>query len=121
MMGEGSFYLANGSPYHNAGTSAIDETTLADLKTMTTYPPVVYSGTSISTAMTLGIAAPRDSGTPGLDLGYHYDPLDYVFQGGRFGHGFGHQQDDRRARRGRMGRGPTRKAVQRFISPCPVR
>ena len=42
---------------------------------------MVYSNTTISTTTTLGIAALRDSASPGPDYGYHYDPLDYVFGG----------------------------------------
>ena len=77
-VGGGSFYLAANSPFHNAGTANIDPGSLADLAQRTTYPPVVYAGTSIATPTTLGPQAVRDnSGTP--DLGYHYDPLDYVF------------------------------------------
>jgi len=79
-VGGGSYYLAAGSPYHNAGTGNLDPALLADLATKTTYPPVVYSDQVISSATTLGPQALRDnSGTP--DLGYHYDPLDYVIGG----------------------------------------
>ena len=67
--------------HQGAGTTNIDPALLADLQTKTTYPPVVYASATISGDTTLGIAAPRDTGTPGPDLGYHYDPLDYVFGG----------------------------------------
>ncbi|HSY20034.1 MAG TPA: hypothetical protein VK815_16940, partial [Candidatus Acidoferrales bacterium] len=51
-----NYYLAPGSPYRDAGTTAIDPALLAELQTTTTY-------------------APQDGGFPdtnGTDLGYHY-------------------------------------------------
>lgn len=78
-VGAGSYYLTNSSPYRNAGTMNIDPATLADLSTKTTYPPVVYSNTTVSIATTFAPQAQRDNDTP--DLGYHYDPLDYAFGG----------------------------------------
>ena len=78
-VGGGSYYLTNGSPYRNAGTTNIDATLLAELRQKTTYPPIVYSNVTIATATTLSPQAQRDTDTP--DLGYHYDPLDYAFGG----------------------------------------
>jgi concanavalin A-like lectin/glucanase superfamily protein len=78
-VGGGSYYLAAGSPYRDAGTTAIDPTLLTDIATKTTYPPLVYSNTTISVATTFSPQAQRDTDIP--DLGYHYDPLDYVFGG----------------------------------------
>ena len=81
--GGGSYYLAPGSPYHNAGTATIDPNLLADLATKTTYPPVVYDNdastfTGNNTFTPAGV--PRDNtGTP--DLGYHYDPVDVLVGG----------------------------------------
>jgi hypothetical protein len=76
-VGAGAHYLATNSPYRNAGTTNIDPTLLADLQQKTTYPPVIYSNTTISTPMTFSPQAQRDNDMP--DLGYHYDPLDYIF------------------------------------------
>ena len=77
-VGGASYYLANDSPYHNAGTTNISSSLLAYLAGKTTYPPVVYSYESITVPTTLNLQAPRDNaGNP--DLGYHYDPLDYLF------------------------------------------
>ncbi len=77
-VGGGNYYLATGSPYHNAGTTQIDPALLADLAGKTTYPPVVYGYQSITIPTTLGPQAQRDNvGNP--DLGYHYDALDYLF------------------------------------------
>jgi hypothetical protein len=80
-VGDGSHYLVTNSSYLNAGTTSINPTLAAALAQMTTFPPVVYSNTTITTTSTLGIQAPRDSETPGPTLGYHIDPLDYVFGG----------------------------------------
>jgi len=79
-VGDASHYLTN-STYLNAGTTGINPTLAAALGQMTTFPPVVYSNTTITAATNLGIQALRDSETPGPTLGYHYDPLDWVFGG----------------------------------------
>jgi hypothetical protein len=77
-VGGGEYYLATESPYHNYGTTNIDPGLLADIATKTTYPPVLYSNTTISAATTFSPQAERDiDAVP--DIGYHYDPLDYVF------------------------------------------
>ncbi len=75
--GLGNYYLTNGCNFFNAGTTNIDSTLLATLKTKTAHPPIVYSNVTISVPTTLGPQVQRDSDTP--DLGYHYDPLDYIF------------------------------------------
>jgi len=79
-VGGGSFYLTNSSPYRGAGTANIDPTLLADIQTKTTWPPIVYDDTNISSLTTLSPIAPRDTNSS-PDLGYHYDTLDYVFGG----------------------------------------
>ena len=78
-VGAGSYYLTNGCSFFNAGTTNLDPVLLADLATKTTYPPIVYSNTTISVATTFTPQAQRDTDTP--DLGYHYDPIDYFFGG----------------------------------------
>jgi len=79
-VGAGSHYLADGSPYRNAGTRNIDATLLAQLAQKTTYPPIVYNipGVYFSTNLNLFPQAQRDTNSA-PDLGYHYDPLDYLF------------------------------------------
>ena len=77
-VGAGFHYLAAGSTNRNAGTTNIDAALLAALRQKTTYPPVVYAGGSISTNLTLGLQATRDTNAANVDLGYHYDPLDYA-------------------------------------------
>src|SRR5207253_4362059 len=42
-VGAGSHYLADGSPYRNAGTTTLSAGTLAYLKQRTTYPPIVLT------------------------------------------------------------------------------
>jgi hypothetical protein len=79
-VGGGSYYLTNSSLLHNAGTTNIDPTLLADLTAKTTYPPIAYTNISFTAAQTFSPQAQRDNyGYP--DLGYHYDPLDYTFGG----------------------------------------
>ena len=80
-VGDGSHYLVTNSPYTNAGTTGINPFLAAALAQMTTFPPAVFSNTTINVATNLGIQAARDSETPGPTLGYHYDPLDWVFGG----------------------------------------
>ncbi len=80
-VGAGFHYLVTGSTNRNVGTTNINAALLAELKKLTTYPPLVYSNLTFSTATNfnpqLGI---RDTSTNDLpDIGYHYDPLDYVF------------------------------------------
>ncbi|MCW5556978.1 MAG: hypothetical protein KIT22_03950, partial [Verrucomicrobiae bacterium] len=72
----GRSYLAAGSPYRNAGTTAITPALLAELKQLTTYPPV-WLGINFGGSTTLYPQATRDTDLP--DLGYHYAPLDYVW------------------------------------------
>ena len=77
-VGGGNFYLAYDSPYHNAGTANLAPYKLADLADRTTHPPVAYNTTISSYDFTVQV--PRDTGSPGPDVGYHYDPLDYIFR-----------------------------------------
>jgi multisubunit Na+/H+ antiporter MnhB subunit/Na+-transporting NADH:ubiquinone oxidoreductase subunit NqrE len=78
-VGAGSYYLANNCNFFNQGTTSLDATLLAALKTKTTCPPIVYSNVTISVPTTFSPQAQRDTDRP--DLGYHYDPLDYCFGG----------------------------------------
>ena len=80
-VGAGSYYLTNGCVFRNAGSTNIDTLLLAGLKQKTTYPPIVYSNTTIAVNTTLSPQAQRDTESPGPDLGYHYDPIDYAIGG----------------------------------------
>jgi hypothetical protein len=73
----GSSYLVANSPYRDAGSTNVSQAMLNILRNTTTYPPVVYSNATISTDTSFAPQAQRDTDTP--DLGYHYDPLDYLF------------------------------------------
>ncbi len=75
--GLGNYYLANGCNFTNKGTTNIDATLLTQLAQKTTCPPIVYSNVTISVPTNLSPQVQRNIGTP--DLGYHYDPLDYIF------------------------------------------
>jgi hypothetical protein len=79
-VGGSSYYLTNNSPYRGAGTANIDQTLLSELQQKTTWPPVVYDATNISSLGMLGLAVPRDTNSF-TDIGYHYDPIDYAFGG----------------------------------------
>src|SRR5207244_11168379 len=74
----GNYYLAAGSNFRNAGTTAVASTLLSELKNKTTDPPIPLSS-AISIDTTLPPQAKRDTDT--LDLGYHYDPLDWAVNG----------------------------------------
>jgi len=79
-VGAASYYLqTNGCAFLYAGTTNVDATVLGNIARKTVYPPIVYSNTVLSAATAFSPQAGRDSGTP--SLGYHYDPLDYVFSG----------------------------------------
>jgi hypothetical protein len=78
-LGAASYYLADNSPWRNAGTTNISTNLLADLKQKTTYPPIVYAKLLLTNNLSLFPQAQRDTDNP--DLGYHYDPLDYAFGG----------------------------------------
>ncbi len=80
VVGGGNYYLTNGSPYRSYGTTNIDPTLLTNLAQRTTWPPIVYIATNITGLSVLYPTAPRDISSS-LDLGYHYDPLDYIFGG----------------------------------------
>ena len=80
VVGGGNYYLATNSPYQDFGTTNINPAVLADIATKTTYPPIVYPNQTFITNMVLAPVIPRDTNSK-PDLGYHYDPLDYVFGG----------------------------------------
>ncbi len=76
-VGAAGHYLADDT-YRNAGTTNITASLLGDLKKKTTYPPIELTS-DFTVDTTLSPQAQRDTDTP--DLGYHYDPLDYVVSG----------------------------------------
>ena len=74
-VGAGSHYLATNSPYRNIGTNEISAQLLSELPRRTTYPPTVLNS-AITSDTTLNADVARD--TDDLDLGYHYDTLDFA-------------------------------------------
>jgi hypothetical protein len=77
-VGAGSHYLATNT-YRGLGTTnVLSAELLAELRQKTTWPPLVMSNVVISNNTTLGPYAYRDTNISTLDLGYHYDPLDYI-------------------------------------------
>jgi hypothetical protein len=84
--GGGAHYLAANCPagIRNGGTTNIDPTLLADLRSKTTQPPdTSYVNQTIASDTTFSPRAQRDTDTP--DLGYHYDPIDYIFSDSQVG------------------------------------
>jgi Bacterial TSP3 repeat len=77
----GDYYLASGNTFTNAGTIILDPILLANLKQKTTYPPVSFTNVTFSAVTNFSPQAARDTNTSYVNLGYHYDPLDYVFGG----------------------------------------
>jgi len=76
-VGGCSHYLAANSPYRNIG---VTNTVIGpELRSKTTYPPIVYASGYLITNqdITLTPQAQRDTDNP--DLGWHPEPLDYVF------------------------------------------
>jgi hypothetical protein len=73
--GAGNYYLAANSPHRNAGTTSINAQLLTDLKVKTTHPPVLINNNITSSAI-LAPLVQRDTDAP--DVGYHYDPLDWL-------------------------------------------
>ncbi len=72
-VGAGGFYHLNGT-YRGNGTTNINATLATELKSLTTYPPVVMSNVVVNCELTLGLRVPRNTGLP--DRGYHYQPID---------------------------------------------
>jgi hypothetical protein len=78
--GAGNYYLTDLSMFRNQGTSSGVSTSLAsDLNKRTTYPPLVVANVTNISPQTYSPQAGRDTDT--LDLGYHYDPLDWELGG----------------------------------------
>ena len=82
VVGGGNYYLTNGSPYRSYGTTNVDSTLLSNLAKRTTWPPLVYSNVTILTNLVLSPQVARDTNAT-VDLGYHYDAIDYLLGGVR--------------------------------------
>jgi hypothetical protein len=76
QVGAGFYYLTDASGFRNAGTSSgISASLIAALGKRTTYPPLITAQTTLNSPQTYSAQAQRDTDT--LDLGFHYDPLDW--------------------------------------------
>jgi hypothetical protein len=76
--GAGAYYLAEDS-FRRIGLTTISPDLLRDLKTRTTQPPTVISDTTITSDTNFTPQVAREIGS--VDLGYAYDPLDYLLAG----------------------------------------
>ncbi len=74
--GLGKHYLPTNSPMRDAGVATINAALAAELALRTTEAPQVISS-DLSGDATFQPRVSPDMGTP--DLGYHYEPLDYVW------------------------------------------
>jgi hypothetical protein len=77
--GVGAFYAADNSPFIGAATTNVAPGLVLALRNRTTRPPVVFTNVTFSTDTTFAPQAQRETGQ--LDLGWAYDPLDYIFGG----------------------------------------
>jgi hypothetical protein len=77
--GGGAHYLADNSPYRNQGTTNIAPSLLADIRTKTTYQPLICSNVTLANYTAFSPQAQRNTDAP--DLGYEYEPIDYAFGG----------------------------------------
>jgi hypothetical protein len=73
----GSFYLATNT-YRGLGVTNINPDLLAQLRQKTTYAPIAFTNVTFTSNVVFNIRAIRDT-SAAPDLGYHYDPLDYLF------------------------------------------
>jgi hypothetical protein len=79
-VGAANYYLTDSSGYRNAGTTTgIPSWLQSDLQKRTTYPPVVVAAGTYNSPRTYSPQAQRD--TDALDLGVHYDPIDFALGG----------------------------------------
>ncbi|HEX3798450.1 MAG TPA: Ig-like domain-containing protein [Verrucomicrobiae bacterium] len=75
-FGAGNYYLPTNSVLRGIGTTNINPNVLADLQHRTTSAPAFLTNT-ISANTILNPQVQRD-GNGSLDIGYHYDPLDFL-------------------------------------------
>jgi hypothetical protein len=75
-VGAGNYYLPIGSTFKNAGTTTgIGSSLLSDLRQRTTDPPILWpSGATVPIMLEPNAFRDLDP----LDLGFHYDCLDYI-------------------------------------------
>jgi len=64
----GNYYLTNGSPYRNAGTTNISPALIAELRQKTTYPAMAYTNAAFYSPTNFSPQAQRDTDARGLGL-----------------------------------------------------
>ncbi len=74
-VGAGNYYLA-ANTYQGAGTASIDPVLLADLQQKTTHPPLWLTNNFTLNTNLMPQALRDTNSSP--DLGYHYDPIDFL-------------------------------------------
>ena len=74
----GNYYLTDGSPYQNGGTTNISARLLAELRQKTTQPPLAFPNQTILKGELILLPRVTRGGGGTLALGYHYDALDYT-------------------------------------------
>jgi hypothetical protein len=80
-VGAASHYLAAGSSCQGGGTTDpgwIDPAIVADLRTKTTYPPNTNYVGWLTNNITFSNLTLRDTNATNVDIGYHYDTIDYA-------------------------------------------
>ena len=77
-VGAGNAYLDPSSGFQGVGSFNIDPGLLIELQTKTTAPPTVYSNVIFTTDTTFSQVVARDNTAGTMDLGYHYDAIDYL-------------------------------------------
>jgi hypothetical protein len=77
-VGAGGYYLNPNCAFTNAGNGGVGNYVLTNLASRTTYAPIICSNLTFSVPTNFGTQVARDN-TGNPSLGYHYDPLDYVF------------------------------------------
>jgi hypothetical protein len=77
VVGASSYYLNSSCGFRGVGlATGIPASLVADLRTRTTYPPLVVSQVTINTNVTFSPWAQRNTGP--MDLGYHIEPIDFA-------------------------------------------
>jgi hypothetical protein len=83
-VGAGNYYSTDAG-FRYSGTPNIDIALISDLIKKTTFPPFIPNAT-VPYSTGWGQTASRDTYAPFYpDLGYHYDPLDYLLPTSAFG------------------------------------
>jgi hypothetical protein len=77
-VGAGAHYLEAVSEFHDKGTDTMSQVLLDALKTRTTHAPEeLLTNFTVDTTLPVSSMVPRDTDAP--DLGWHYEPLDYLW------------------------------------------